>query len=165
LIVSHAPVTLKLPNRKKPTMNAPSLFDGHDDDEGADKDGRLTRQLDRVYYTMLSRSWLTLSEVSVIADAPEASVQARMRDLRKPWFGEHTVEKHHQGNGLYLYRLIPSECGLLDGKRTSNPKAEARERITAFLDARMRSGNLDPELITAFNGKPLYTADLREMLR
>ena len=64
-----------------------SLFDGDGDLEGAKKDPRLKKQLVRVYDVMATEKWLPLSEISLLADAPEASASARMRDLRKKKFG------------------------------------------------------------------------------
>ena len=50
-----------------------SLFDGDGDLEGAQKDPRLKKQLVRVYEVMSTEKWLPLSEISLLADAPEAS--------------------------------------------------------------------------------------------
>ena len=40
--------------------------------------------------------------------ASEASVSARLRDLRKPKFGSHTVERKRITGGLWAYRIKPS---------------------------------------------------------
>jgi len=69
-----------------------SLFDGDGDLEGAQKDPRLKKQLVRVYEVMSTEKWLPLSEISLLADAPEASASARMRDLRKKKFGGFTID-------------------------------------------------------------------------
>ena len=46
---------------------------------------------------------------ATIAEAvgsPEASVSARLRDLRKPAFGGHTVERQYVERGLFRYRVV-----------------------------------------------------------
>ena len=92
----------------------PSLFDWKprfgSDFDGATfeprRDGsRLNKQLTAVYSVMEDGHWYLLSELSELAHAPEASVSARMRDLRKPKFGGHIIEREYLGNGLFRYRL------------------------------------------------------------
>lgn len=79
-------------------------FDGETFD--ADRDAvRLTRQLDRVRALMFDGEWRTLKEIAEYADGSEAAVSARLRDLRKPRFGGYTVERKHEGNGVYSYRV------------------------------------------------------------
>ena len=83
-----------------------SLFDGDGDLEGAKKDPRLKKQLVRVYDVMATEKWLPLSEISLLADAPEASASARMRDLRKKKFGGFTIETRMRSDqNVYEYRL------------------------------------------------------------
>ena len=69
---------------------------------------RLGRQLTAVTRVMASGEWLTLAELSEASGAPEASASARLRDLRRPRWGGHTVERrrrHGEGTGLWEYRL------------------------------------------------------------
>lgn len=69
---------------------------------------RLTKQLQAVQKLMSDGRWRTLPAISRIVGAPEASVSARLRDLRKPKFGGFTVERRSQGDrtrGLFEYRL------------------------------------------------------------
>jgi hypothetical protein len=43
--------------------------------------------------------------VSQATGFPEASVSARMRDLRKPEYGNHAIERKFVHRGLYMYRM------------------------------------------------------------
>lgn len=82
-------------------------FDG--ETYNADVDGaRLFRQLSRVRTFMRSGEWRTLAEISAAVGSPEASVSARLRDLRKEKFGGYLVERRRRGlaaRGLWEYRL------------------------------------------------------------
>jgi hypothetical protein len=68
---------------------------------------RLTGQLLRVYNVMSDNRWRTLHDLSVLAKGTEASVSARLRDLRKPRFGGFEVERKRKKGGLFLYRVVP----------------------------------------------------------
>lgn len=78
-------------------------FDGADYKPARD-DIRLRPQLERVKIALKSGQWLTLAQLAYLAEAPEPSVSAQIRHLRKERFGSHTVEREHLGNGLYRYR-------------------------------------------------------------
>lgn len=70
---------------------------------------RLGAQILRVAQAMQDGQWRTLGEIAQITSDPEASVSAQLRHLRKPKFGEHTVEKRARGDrdrGCFEYRLI-----------------------------------------------------------
>lgn len=78
----------------------PKKFDGETCDDKLDGP-RLRHQLERVREYMLAifPTWKSLSEISVelgrlypCTRFPEASVSARLRDLRKPKFGGYTVK-------------------------------------------------------------------------
>lgn len=80
-------------------------FDG--ETYNADLDhARLGRQFIAVFKAMKDGAWHTLREIAETAEAPEASVSARMRDFRKEKFGGHTVERENLGDGLFRYRLV-----------------------------------------------------------
>lgn len=85
-------------------------FDGETFDPDIDK-ARLTGQLKRVFDVMKDGHWRTLHHLSKLAKGPESSCSARLRDLRKPKFGEHLVERKRDTiqKGTYLYRLITPE--------------------------------------------------------
>ena len=67
---------------------------------------RLEGLLGRVRAILADGQWHTLPELSKAACGSEASVSARIRDLRKPEFGGFTVDKEFIGNGLWRYRLV-----------------------------------------------------------
>lgn len=88
----------------------PDLFTraAHFDGEtySPEQDGpRLHRQLNVVKAWMLERGWHTLREIADGTGEPEASVSARLRDLRKEKFGSYTVERRRRSVGLHEYRV------------------------------------------------------------
>jgi hypothetical protein len=71
-----------------------------------ERDGaRLLSQLRRTFNALKDSRWHTLSELAQITGDPPASVSARLRDLRKPSFGNHVVERRYVRRGLFEYRL------------------------------------------------------------
>lgn len=80
-------------------------FDGETYEPDLDQ-ARLGDQLCSVLGLMLDGQWRTLAGISALVHAPEASVSARLRDLRKPRFGAKTVERRRRGEGLWEYRLV-----------------------------------------------------------
>jgi hypothetical protein len=83
---------------------APPRFNGPDL-TAADHE-RLAGQMLRVFNLMADGHWRTLREIAEATGDPESSISAQLRHLRKPRFGGHTVERKHEGNGLYFYKLI-----------------------------------------------------------
>lgn len=70
------------------------------------RDGkRLDGQAGDVFHFMSDGEWHTLSEISSSTGHPEASVSARLRDLRNPKLGGFTVDREHVRKGLWRYRL------------------------------------------------------------
>jgi DNA-binding Lrp family transcriptional regulator len=62
-----------------------------------------------VYRLMVDGQWRTLAEIAEATGAPEASVSARLRDLRKRKFGGHVVARRPRGDralGLFEYQLV-----------------------------------------------------------
>lgn len=83
-------------------------FDGQTYDPRLDG-VRLGKQLRSVrdYLASLPRDRLvTLRELSEALHYPEASISARIRDLRKDRWGGLTVERQRLDRGLWGYRLI-----------------------------------------------------------
>jgi hypothetical protein len=80
-------------------------FDGATFDPRRDK-VRLGKQASRVWREMRDYQWHTLAELARLTDDPEASISARIRDLRKPKFGGHIVERENLGAGTWRYRLL-----------------------------------------------------------
>lgn len=68
---------------------------------------RLTGQLAAVYEATRDGRWHTLSHLARVADASDASVSARLRDLRKERFGAWVIERKRADGGLHLYRRAP----------------------------------------------------------
>ena len=67
---------------------------------------RLTNQFNRVLAALRDGREYTLSELHEITGDPEASISARLRDLRKPRFGSHEIRARYIRRGLFGYRLI-----------------------------------------------------------
>jgi len=73
-----------------------------------ERDGpRLNRQCQTVFDLMIDGKFRTLREISRSCNEPEASVSARLRDLRKPRFGSYNVERRHVAAGVWEYRVLP----------------------------------------------------------
>ena len=79
-------------------------FDG-ETIEAARDNGRLTIQLVEVRRLMVPGAWWTLAELARATGYPEASISARLRDLRKPKFGGFNVERQYVERGLFRYRV------------------------------------------------------------
>jgi hypothetical protein len=82
-------------------------FDGQTYDKARDK-VRLGTQLAEVLngLTVNRGIWMTLERLSRLTSAPEASVSARIRDLRKAKFGGHEIERRYVRRGLWEYRMV-----------------------------------------------------------
>ena len=83
-------------------------FNGSDYDPALDYK-RLSGQIKRIYKLMRDGKWRTLSEIETQTGDHEASISAQLRNLRKPQFGSHVVEKQRRGertSGLFEYRLL-----------------------------------------------------------
>ncbi len=71
------------------------------------RDGeRLKGQHGRVWAAMRCGEWFTLAELSRVTCDPEASISARLRDLRKCKFGSHIIQREYVKRGLFRYRLL-----------------------------------------------------------
>lgn len=89
-----------------PEPPEPESFGGETYDPAQDHD-RLSAQLRRVWLVVRDGRWRTLAEISELTGDPEASVSARLRDLRKPKFGGYQVSRQRRGyrTGLHEYRV------------------------------------------------------------
>lgn len=73
---------------------------------------RLNAQLQRVYDALLDGKWHTFSDLESIIYTrtgvrdPQASLSARIRDLRKPEILGAVIDKECLGRGLWSYRLV-----------------------------------------------------------
>ena len=90
-------------------------FDFHFDGETYEPEHdqvRLGKQLMAVFALMQDEKWRTLGEIERITGYPQASISARLRDLRKKRFGEYEVPRRRRGEpseGLFEYRLNAEE--------------------------------------------------------
>lgn len=83
-------------------------------------ESRLKIQLRRVFLCMKDGEWRTLDEIQTVVEAPQASISARLRDLRKEKFGSYVVERRRRGepsDGLFEYRVL-------------SPDAETKPRVS-----------------------------------
>lgn len=88
-------------------MNDPGLFDGDTFEPNLDF-SRLLTLMERVEALMSDGLWRTLEEIRSLCGGSEASVSARLRDLRKEKWGAHIVERRRRGEpkaGLWEYRV------------------------------------------------------------
>lgn len=67
--------------------------------------GRLTGQALRIAAALADGRWRTLAELAAETGDPEASVSARLRDLRRPEFGGHRIDRRRLTEGAFAYRL------------------------------------------------------------
>jgi len=73
----------------------------------AERDGlRLNAQCKRVYDVMKDGAWHTLKQISAATGDPEASISARIRDLRKSAFGGFRIDREYIERGLWKYRMV-----------------------------------------------------------
>jgi hypothetical protein len=81
-------------------------FSGGTYDE--DRDGeRLSRQARVVFDLMQDGKWRTLADIAARTKEPEASISARLRDLRKERNGSYRVEREYLAGGIWQYRVLP----------------------------------------------------------
>lgn len=88
--------------------NATPAFDGDTYDDARDGE-RLARALAAVRDLMLDGEWRSLAAISATTGFPEASVSARLRDLRKEKFGRFTVDRRYVADGLWEYHVARPE--------------------------------------------------------
>lgn len=79
-------------------------FDGSTFDRTRDGP-RLFHQAELVFECIKDGRWRTLHAIAEQTRQPEASVSARLRDLRKPRYGGHTVKRRYIAQGVHEYRL------------------------------------------------------------
>ena len=83
-------------------------FDGETYEPERDRE-RIGRQILCVRSAMSDHRWHVLAEIARTCNASEASVSARLRDLRKRKFGAHDIEREYIGAGLWHYRMAEPE--------------------------------------------------------
>jgi hypothetical protein len=58
---------------------------------------------------MSDGKFYTIPQIAQHLRCPEASVSARIRDLRKPEHGSNIVNRRYVASGLFAYQLVESE--------------------------------------------------------
>lgn len=96
-------------------MIQPSLFDYTPSVILGDRDGstfsrsrdgvRLNEQCQDVFNFLSDNCWHTLREAHERTGHPEASISARIRDLKKERFGGFKISKRYINNGLWQYKM------------------------------------------------------------
>ena len=86
-------------------FSAKPAFGGATFEEDRDG-GRLRAQYNRVFNLMKDGRWRTLSDIEAMTHDPQGSISARLRDMRKPKFGGHVVERKRLLGGLFVYRVV-----------------------------------------------------------
>lgn len=86
----------------------PMTFDGETFVQQRDG-ARLGEQMCAVLSLMADGRFRTLAEIASQTNAPESSVGARLRDLRKERFGGHVVNREYVERGLFKYQLVLRE--------------------------------------------------------
>lgn len=67
---------------------------------------RLLKQFDRVWNVMRDGTWHTIAAVSQVTGDPPQSVARQIRYIRSPKRGGYSVERRHDGGGLYSFRVV-----------------------------------------------------------
>jgi hypothetical protein len=105
-------------------------FDGSTYDPILDEK-RLITLFDKVKKLMLDGRWRTLSEIhKAICAGSEASISARLRDLRKPRFGGFDVQRRRRdkaGSGIFEYRVVSVVKGQLSLLREGCDEEKIRD--------------------------------------
>jgi hypothetical protein len=70
---------------------------------------RLSHQHNRIFNLMLDGVWRSLQDIEKETGDTSASISAALRNMRKPRFGGHTVNKQNVGSGRWLYQLVTAE--------------------------------------------------------
>ena len=86
-------------------MNAQPDFDGKTYVRAFDH-GRLTGQKKVVFEVLSDGRWWTLAELEEETGFPQASISARIRDLRKPEFGGYKVLGRRRTTATWEYKLF-----------------------------------------------------------
>lgn len=113
-------------------------FDGETYERDKDK-SRLKRQLSDVRRHLISNpQWHTLAELEEALGHPQASISARIRDLRKPKFGGWEVHRRRREGadaGTHEYYLVPGS----KGSQTEPPKMGADEFAKRLMKIRRKA--------------------------
>ena len=104
-------------------------FDGPEYDAGRDE-VRLNGQIREIWELMKDGRWRTVGTIVMVTGFPANSVQAQLRNLRKPRYGAYLVERRRvTQSGLYEYRV--GEKGAGTPKKAECANCARLERIIA----------------------------------
>ena len=96
-------------HRHDTLYNLTDYFGGKTYNPALDK-ARLSSQLLDVFNLMRDGEWRSLQEISERLGAPETSVSARLRDIRKDRFApSFTTESRRASGGFWLYRVVKDD--------------------------------------------------------
>lgn len=98
-------------NEKLPSRFDPLLFGGNTFEPDLDE-RRLVSLLARVQQLMSDGRWRTLQQIRSAVGGSEASISARLRDLRKSRWGAFVVERRRRGDpkrGIFEYSVRRGE--------------------------------------------------------
>ena len=95
-----------------PEFTPAPVFDGATYQPAQDG-ARLSSQLHATRELMLDHEWRNLAQIALALrkhglHVTEASISARLRDLRKARFGGFDVERRRLIGGLFEYRIAPA---------------------------------------------------------
>ena len=117
-------------------------FDGSEYNHKRDG-GRLSAQYDRVFALMKDGCERSLQQISEATGDPEASISARLRDMRKPRFGGHSVSKRYLGNGNYNYCLVVNNSPVVE----LTPSEESEEEYVRLDDGKLAHRAIAEEIM------------------
>lgn len=104
-------------------------FDGPEYDPGQDE-VRLNGQIREIWELMKDGRWRTVQTIAIVTRFPANSIQAQLRNLRKPRYGAYLVERRRvTESGLYEYRV--GEKGAGRPKKAECANCARLERIIA----------------------------------
>jgi len=101
---------------------------------------RLLTLLHRAQNLRADCQWRTLAEIQTKVGGSEASVSARLRDLRKSKLGGYTVERRRDGKpelGIWEYRLTGEQCPNLGPPKPTRRQLEAELSTLRSENARL----------------------------
>lgn len=98
-------------------------FAGSDVDQATDGP-RLQTQLERIEAYMADGNWRDVEHIARHLDIPANSVQAQLRNLRKPEFGAYDVESRRKDDGGATYYRVGAK-----GTGTPQPKALVADQV------------------------------------
>ena len=106
----HRPECIAGRSTPPAVKQATPWFDGRTFEPKVDLKRLKSQQAD-VARAMADGGWHTLHHLSFRTGHPEASVSARLRDLRKPRWGSNLIQRRRlmSSKGLWEYRLLRPE--------------------------------------------------------